>query len=206
MIARITLWSIGDTLVDLGELRERLREEWLPALAAAPGLSFAAFVSDELADRWGVVSLWDEEPGPIPGADAIGKEPDIDDEFSVEALGAGDYADARLAGRGREAGGQELLRLSLWQLGGGARVTLPDLRRHIDEEALDAFADVAGLRRKAWLSDSTGPRPRYGAFCLWETPDAALASSPGRTAELIGRGPDVIEEFDVEATVVGPDE
>ena len=46
---------------------------------------------------------------------------------------------------------------------------------------------------------------RYGAFCFWETPDAALAPSPSRTAELVGRVPDVVEEFDVEATVVGTD-
>ena len=210
MIARIALWQLGDTLIDLGELRERMREEWLPTYAATPGLAFAAFVSDELGDRWGVVSLWEDEPGAIPGADIIGKDPDVDDELAVEASVSGDYDEHRLAGRGREAGGQELLRLYLWRLDGETRVSLPDLRTHIEEEALDAFAGVAGLRLKAWVSDETvaGNEPgaaRYGAFCFWETPDAALAPSPSRTAELVGRGPDVVEEFDVEATVVGTD-
>ncbi len=39
MIAHIASWSIAESFADLGELREQLRENWLPALAATPGLT-----------------------------------------------------------------------------------------------------------------------------------------------------------------------
>ena len=206
MIARIAIWSIADSFADLGELREQLRDTWLPALAATPGLQLAIVVSDGLGDRWGIVSVWESEPGELPGIDTIGRLPAIDDEFVVEAVGAGDYFDRRLGGRGRLAGGEELLRLSLWRLDETARATLPELRLYVEEEALDALADVEGLRYQAWLSDEGAGWPRYGAFCLWETPGAAQGPQPSRSPQLIGRGPDIIEEFDVEATVVGLDE
>ena len=206
MIARVAIWSIADSFADFGELREQLRAEWLPALAATPGLELAVVVSDELGDRWGIVSVWESEPGPLPGLDTIGRLPAIDDEFVVEAVGAGEFADGRLGGRGRIAGGEELLRLYLWRLDETARATLPELRLYVEEEALDAFAEVEGLRYKAWLSDEVAGWPRYGAFCLWETPAAANGPQPSRSPQLIGRGPDIVEEFDVEATVVGLDE
>ena len=206
MIARIAIWSIADSSTDLGELREQLRDEWLPALAGTPGLELAVVVSDGLGDRFGIFSVWQSEPGALPGLDTIGRLPDVDDEFVVEAVGAGDFFDARLGGRGRMAGGEELLRLYLWRLDETARTTLPDLRLYVEEEALDAFAAVEGLRYKAWLSDESTSWPRYGAFCLWETPAAAQGPQPSRSPQLIGRGPDIVEEFDVEATVVGLDE
>ena len=206
MIARIAIWSIAESFADLGELREQLRENWLPALAVMPGLELAVVVSDGLGDRWGIVSVWESEPGELPGLDTIGKLPTVDDEFVVEAVGAGDFFDGRLGGRGRLAGGEELLRLYLWRLDETARATLPELRRYVEEEALDAYADVEGLRYTAWLSDEAAGWPRYGAFCLWETPAAAQGPEPSRSPQLIGRGPDIVEEFDVEATVVGLDE
>ena len=206
MIARIAIWSIADSFADLGELREQLRENWLPALAATPGLELAVVVSDGLGDRWGIVSVWESEPGELPGLDTIGKLPAVDDEFVVEAVGAGDFVDGRLGGRGRLAGGEELLRLYLWRLDETARATLPELRLYVEEEELDAYADVEGLRYTAWLSDEVTGWPRYGAFCLWETPAAAQGPEPSRSPQLIGRGPDIVEEFDVEATVVGLDE
>jgi len=206
VIARIAIWSIADSFADLGELREQLRDTWLPALAATPGLELAVVVSDGLGDRWGIFSVWESEPGELPGLDTIGHLPAVDDEFVVEAVGAGEYFDGRLGGRGRLAGGEELLRRYLWRLDGTARAPRPELRLYVEEEALDAFAAVEGLRYKAWLSDEAAGWPRYGAFCLWETPAAAQGPQPSRSPQLIGRGPDIIEEFDVEATVVGLDE
>lgn len=100
MIARIAIWSIADSFVDLSELREQLRDEWLPALAATPGLELAVVVSDTLGDRWGIVSVWEAESGELPGVDTIGRHPAIDDEFVVEAVGAGAYLDGRLGGCG----------------------------------------------------------------------------------------------------------
>ena len=76
-----------------------------------------------------------------------------------------------------------------------------ELRRHLRDEAVDAFADVRGLRFAAWLSDET--TERWGAVYVWESREAAEQPLPSRAGELIGRGPDVGEEFDVEATVEG---
>jgi hypothetical protein len=42
-----------------------------------------------------------------------------------------------------------------------------------------------------------------GAIYLWETVEAARAELPSGARELIGKEPDVGEEFDVEATIEG---
>jgi len=66
---------------------------------------------------------------------------------------------------------------------------------------VDAFEEVPGLRLKAWLSDEA--TERWGAVYLWESREAADQELPSRARELIGRDPDIGEEFDVEATVEG---
>ena len=66
---------------------------------------------------------------------------------------------------------------------------------------MDAFEEVPGLRLKAWLSDEA--TERWGAVYLWESREAADQELPSRARELIGRDPDIGEEFDVEATVEG---
>ncbi len=66
---------------------------------------------------------------------------------------------------------------------------------------MDAFAEVEGLRFKAWLSDAAGER--WGAFYLFESREAADQPLPGRVRELIGKEPDLVEEFDLEATIEG---
>jgi hypothetical protein len=38
---------------------------------------------------------------------------------------------------------------------------------------------------------------------LWESPEAAEQELPSRVRELIGKDPDIIEVFDVEATIEG---
>ncbi len=44
---------------------------------------------------------------------------------------------------------------------------------------------------------------RWGAVYLWESAEAARQELPTRARELIGKEPDVGEEFDVEATIEG---
>ena len=66
---------------------------------------------------------------------------------------------------------------------------------------MDAFEDVPGLRFKAWISDET--TERWGAVYLWESREAAAQELPSRARELIGKDPDIGEEFDVEATIEG---
>ena len=66
---------------------------------------------------------------------------------------------------------------------------------------MDALADVPGLLFKAWLSDEA--TERWGAVELFESPDAARRPVADRARELIAKDPDVVEEFDLEASVEG---
>ncbi len=93
-----------------------------------------------------------------------------------------------------------LLRLVLWSLA-DSLTTVGELRRYLREESVDAFAEVPGLRFKAWISDET--TDRWGAVYLWESREASEQELPSRARELIGKAPDIVEEFDVEATIEG---
>ena len=93
-----------------------------------------------------------------------------------------------------------LVRLVLWNLA-ESKTSVAELRRYLRDEAVDAFEEVPGLRFKAWLSDEV--TERWGAIYVWESREAAEQPLPGRARELIGREPDLGEEFDVEATVEG---
>src|SRR5206468_187461 len=90
--------------------------------------------------------------------------------------------------------------LVIWNLA-DSKTTIEELRRYLRNESVDAFEDVAGLRFKAWFSDE--PTERWGAVYLWESAEAAEQELPSRARELIGKEPDIGEEFDVEATIEG---
>ena len=93
-----------------------------------------------------------------------------------------------------------LLRLVLWNLA-DSKTTIGELRRYLRDESVDAFEDVPGLRFKAWISDEV--TERWGAIYLWESREAADQQLPSRARELIGKEPDIGEEFEVEATIEG---
>jgi hypothetical protein len=93
-----------------------------------------------------------------------------------------------------------LLRLVLWNLA-DSKTTIEELRRYLRDESVDAFEDVSGLRFKAWISDEVSER--WGAVYLWESREDAEQELPSRARELIGKEPDIGEEFDVEATIEG---
>jgi Putative mono-oxygenase ydhR len=96
-----------------------------------------------------------------------------------------------------------IVRLVLWNLA-DSKTTIDELRRYLRDESVDAFADVAGLRFKAWISDEA--TERWGAVYLWETAEAAeqeVAAPISRARELIGKDPEIGETFDVEATIEG---
>ena len=93
-----------------------------------------------------------------------------------------------------------LVRFVLWNLA-DSRTTIEELRRYLRDESVDVFADVRGLRFKAWISDEV--TERWGAVYLWESAEAAEQELPSRARELIGKDPDIIEVFDVEATIEG---
>ena len=93
-----------------------------------------------------------------------------------------------------------LVRIVLWNLA-DSNTTIEELRRYLRDESVDQFAEVPGLRFKAWISDEA--TERWGAIYLWESAEEARQELPSRARELIGKEPDVGEEFDVEATIEG---
>lgn len=93
-----------------------------------------------------------------------------------------------------------LVRIVLWNLA-DSNTTIEELRRYLRDESVEQFAEVPGLRFKAWISDEASER--WGAVQLWELAEAARQELPSRARELIGKDPDIAEEFDLEATVEG---
>jgi Putative mono-oxygenase ydhR len=93
-----------------------------------------------------------------------------------------------------------LLRFVIWNLA-DSKTMIEELRRYLYDESVDAFEDVPGLRFKAWFSDEA--TERWGAVYLWESREDAEQELPSRARELIGKEPDIGEEFDVEATIEG---
>jgi hypothetical protein len=91
-----------------------------------------------------------------------------------------------------------LVRLVLWSLA-DSQTTVGELRRYLADEAVDAFEQVPGLLFKAWFADDAAER--WGAVYVWESHEASTQELPSRARELIGKDPDVIEIFDLEASV-----
>jgi len=93
-----------------------------------------------------------------------------------------------------------VVRIVLWNLA-DSKTSIEELRRYLRDESVDAFAEVEGLRFKAWISDALGER--WGAFYLFESREAADQQLPSRVRELIGKEPELVEEFDLEASIEG---
>ncbi len=91
-----------------------------------------------------------------------------------------------------------VVRFVLWNLADTA-TSVEELRPYLRDEAVDAFSQVPGLLFKAWISDAHGER--WGAIYLFESAAAAEQPLPSRARELIGKDPDIIEVFDLEASV-----
>ena len=93
-----------------------------------------------------------------------------------------------------------LVRFVLWSLA-DSKTNIEELRRYLRDESVDEFSRVPGLRFKAWISDEA--TERWGAMYVWENAEAARQELPSRARDLIGKDPDIGEDFDVEATVEG---
>lgn len=93
-----------------------------------------------------------------------------------------------------------LVRLLLWSLA-DAKTTLEELRRALRDEIVDDVRNVPGLRLKLWVSDEAGER--FGAVELWESADFAALPVSRRERELMGKDPEVGEEFELEASIEG---
>jgi len=75
VIVRLLLWNLADSKTTLEELR--------PRLEPSPNRTW---ISDGTTDRFGVVEMWDDEPGEFPReiVELVGKDPEIAEEFDVE--------------------------------------------------------------------------------------------------------------------------
>jgi hypothetical protein len=93
-----------------------------------------------------------------------------------------------------------IVRLVLWNLA-DSQTSIVELRRYLVDESVDEFEQLEGLRLKLWISDEA--TERWGSIYVWESVEAARQPLPGRARELIGKEPDITEEFDVEATIEG---
>ena len=91
-----------------------------------------------------------------------------------------------------------VVRFVLWNLA-DSLTSVSELRRYLQDEAVPAFDDVPGLLVKLWVSDDV--TERWGAIYLFESQEASEQELPSRARELIGKDPDIIEVFDLEASV-----
>ena len=91
-----------------------------------------------------------------------------------------------------------IVRIVLWSLA-DSDVTIAELRDYLRDESVDQFAEVEGLLFKAWISDEASER--WGAIYVWASTEASEQVLPSRARELIGKDPDVVEIFDLDATV-----
>ena len=86
----------------------------------------------------------------------------------------------------------------IWSLA-DSQTNVGELRRYLRDEAVPAFAHIPGLLFKGWFSDEA--TERWGAVYVWESRRASEQALPSRARELIGKEPDIVEVFDLEATV-----
>src|SRR3954471_9331511 len=91
-----------------------------------------------------------------------------------------------------------VVRIVIWSLVDSA-TTVGELRNYLRDESVPQFEEVPGLLFKAWFSDEA--TDRWGALYVWESAAASEQELPSRARELIGKDPDIIEVFDLEATV-----
>jgi hypothetical protein len=91
-----------------------------------------------------------------------------------------------------------VLRLVIWNLA-DSQTNVGELRRYLRDEAVPAFEQVRGLLFNGWFSDEVGER--WGAVYVWESQEASEQELPSRARELIGKDPDIVEVFDLEASV-----
>ena len=102
MVVRLVLWSLADTAVTVGELRDYLRDEAVDAFEEVEGLRFKAWISDELTERWGAVYFFEsaeaaDQPLPSRARELIGKDPDIAETFDLEATVEGRFSEPGLS-------------------------------------------------------------------------------------------------------------
>lgn len=96
-----------------------------------------------------------------------------------------------------------VVRIVIWSLT-DSPTSVAELRDYLRDESVPQFEEVDGLLFKAWFSDEA--TERWGALYVWQSVEASEQELPSRARELIGKDPDIVEVFDLEATVSVADE
>ncbi len=86
-----------------------------------------------------------------------------------------------------------IARIVLWNIA-DADATIDEL----DESVREETADAPGLVFEAWLADPAGER--WGALSVFVSREVADEAPPRLAGELLGKPPDLFEEFDVLTT------
>jgi hypothetical protein len=105
MRVRLVWWELDSSQASIAELREYLRDESVDAFAEVEGLRLKLWLADEERNRWGAVYLWESEAASrqtLPGRARaiIGKDPDFEEWFDLEASVEGAFSEALLSRRG----------------------------------------------------------------------------------------------------------
>lgn len=105
MLIRYVMWELDGTATTIEELRTYLRDESVDAFSEVRGLRFKAWFSDAETNRWGAVYVWEDAEAatqklPSRARELIGKDPDVQEVFEVEATAEGVFEHAGLSRRG----------------------------------------------------------------------------------------------------------
>ena len=105
MRVRVVWWELDGSETSIAELRDYLRDESVDAFGAVEGLRLKLWIADEERNRWGAVYLWEsEEAGrqrlPSRAREIIGKDPDFEEWFDLQASVEGVFSEALLSRRG----------------------------------------------------------------------------------------------------------
>ena len=93
-----------------------------------------------------------------------------------------------------------------WSLSGTPAGTEQVLRDYVREESLERFTGMPGLHQKTW---HLAERGFFSGVYIWSSAEArseflaAFRANPSRVTQLIGNGPELVQEFDVVAVAIG---
>jgi hypothetical protein len=96
--------------------------------------------------------------------------------------------------------------ITRWSLAGTSPEVSDKLRDYVREASHPRFTGRPGLVEKIW---TMRPGVFFAGNYLWATEAAraefvaSLATTPSKVTELVGHGPDVVEEFEIVAVAEG---
>jgi hypothetical protein len=102
----VAWWDLTGSHQTIESLREHLRDGAVGAWADVPGLRFKLWMADRELNRWGALMVWEQDrpaDRPLPAnraAELIGRPPDLNTRFELEAAVEGLHALPVLHGLG----------------------------------------------------------------------------------------------------------